>query len=320
MTQAAPASIGLISNPKSGHNTDHFETIQTLVAAHPGITHIVTHSSEEVPAALREFAERGITVLGINGGDGTASAILGEILENKIFSPTPQIVLLPGGTANMNAGDVGMRGKLLKAVRRFCEWSDHPTQGGQILERRLLRLECNNTNHYGMFLGTGAVMQGTEYAHQEIHSRGLRDEFSLALGTARTVWGVLRDDPLYNQHVPVELTLNEQTETHQHDTLILAASTLHRLFFGIRPFWGQGPGELRITVINQHCSKFLRTFISILRGRPNRNAVPESGYFSHNAHCIALSLTGSINLDGEIIQVDGPVTVDTSESLRFLRL
>jgi hypothetical protein len=31
-------------------------------------------------------------------------------------------------------------------------------------------------------------------------------------------------------------------------------------------------------------------------------------------------LEGSINLDGEIINVNGPVTVDTSETLQFLRL
>ncbi len=104
------------------------------------------------------------------------------------------------------------------------------------------------------------------------------------------------------------------------NTLILAASTLHRLFFGLNPFWGAGPGNLRLTVIEQHCTKFLRTFISIIRGRANRNAVPEAGYFSHNADCITVSLEGSINLDGEIIHVNGPVTVDTSETLQFLRL
>lgn len=41
---------------------------------------------------------------------------------------------------------------------------------------------------YGMFLG-GAIIQGTEYAHREVHARGLRDDFSLALSTGRTVWG-----------------------------------------------------------------------------------------------------------------------------------
>jgi len=243
------------------------------------------------------------------------------MLEQKIFASFPRIVLLPGGTANMNAGDVGVKGKLLKAVKRFCEWSETAdTSAARLIERRLLRLAFQGRNHYGMFLGTGAVMQGTEYAHEKIHSRGLRDEFSLALGTVRTIWGVLRDEPRFSQHVPIELKLDNTPEMHRHDALILAASTLHRLFFGMQPFWGRGPGPLRLTVIDQHCSKFLCTFISIMRGRPSSNAIPESGYFSHNASCIELSLEGSINLDGEIIQVDGAVTVDTSDSLQFLRI
>jgi diacylglycerol kinase (ATP) len=321
LSHAGPVIIGLISNPNSGHNTDQFEEIRALIAAQANIIHIITQSAQEIPAALQELAAMQVSVLAINGGDGTASAILGAMLERCDFEKIPTLILLPGGTANMNAGDVGMRGKLLKSVKRFCTWSSHPGSAvGQLTERRLLRVHYGEETHYGMFLGTGAVMQGTEYAHEKIHSRGLRDEFSLALGTLRTVWGVLRDDPTFNQHVSVELQLDNSPETRQHDTLILAASTLHRLFFGLKPFWGVGPGPLRLTVIEQHCSKFLRTFISIIRGRANRNAVPEAGYFSHNAHCITLSLEGSINLDGEIIHVNGPVTVDTSETLQFLRL
>jgi diacylglycerol kinase (ATP) len=321
LSDAEPVSIGLISNPNSGHNTDQFDQIQTLIADQANITHIITQSAQEIPAALAALAAKQVSVLAINGGDGTASAILGAMLEECDFETNPTVILLPGGTANMNAGDVGMRGKLLKSVKRFCTWSNRPeSTDSQLIERRLLRVHYDEKNYYGMFLGTGAVMQGTEYAHEKIHSRGLRDEFSLALGTLRTVWGVLRDDPMFNQHVSVDLQLDNNPKTQQHDTLILAATTLHRLFFGLKPFWGVGPGALRITVIEQHCTKFLRTFISIIRGRANRNAVPEAGYFSHNADCITLSLEGSINLDGEIIHVNGPVTVDTSKILQFLRL
>ena len=67
-------------------------------------------------------------------------------------------------------------------------------------------------------------------------------------------------------------------------------------------------------------ARFLQTFISIARGRPNRNAVPQSGYISHNADRIRLSMDGGLNLDGEIIQARGVVSIDTTESLRFLRL
>jgi len=164
------------------------------------------------------------------------------------------------------------------------------------------------------------VMQGTEYTRGKIHARGLRDEFSLALGTARTIWGVLRDDPRFNQSVSISLRLDDAIESATHDTLILVVSTLHRLFFGMRPFWGTGPGRLRMTLVEQHCTRFLRTFISIVRGRPNRNAVPDSGYISHNAKSIHLSMDGGLNLDGEIIHARGAVSIDTTESLRFLRL
>jgi hypothetical protein len=75
-----------------------------------------------------------------------------------------------------------------------------------------------------------------------------------------------------------------------------------------------------MTLIEKDCSRFLWTFLSIVRGRPNRNAVPDSGYISQNANAIHLSMDGGLNLDGEIIQVQGAVSVDTTASLRFLRL
>jgi hypothetical protein len=170
-----------------------------------------------------------------------------------------------------------------------------------------------------MFLGSGAVVHGAEYAHQEIHSRGLRDDFSLALGTLRTVWGVLRDDPAFNRHVAITLTLDDRPPT-QHDTLILALSTLQRLSFGMRPFWSTEPGTIRLTLMEQGCTRFARTFFSIVRGRPNRNAVPTSGYNSHNADRIRLQMAGIINLDGELLDVADAVEISASIPLEFLRL
>jgi len=321
LTQPESIAVGLISNPNSGHNRHHFARIEALVARQPAIRHIVTHSPAEIVPALETLSRSQVGVLGINGGDGTASAILGRMLAEGLFEKSPLIALLPGGTANMNAGDVGIRGRLIPAVRRFCSWCENRRDVNErIIERPLLRVQTGGVSHYGMFLGAGAVIQGTEYTHQKIHARGLRDELSLALGTARTIWGVLRDDPRSNQSVSISLRLDDAVESATHDTLILVVSTLHRLFFGMRPFWGTGPGRLRMTLIEQHCTRFLRTFISIVRGRPNQNAVPHSGYTSHNLDAIHLSMDGGLNLDGEIIQARGAVSIDTTESLRFLRL
>ena len=320
--KAAAGPVGLISNPASGHNRDQFERIHSRIARCPDIHHLVTHSAAEVPAALAELAAMQVGVLAINGGYGTASHMLGQLLESGAFAELPAIVLLPGGTANMNAGDIGVKGSLWRATNRFCQWCDSGrATAGKLRRRALLRVVVDPAvpPHYGMFLGGGAIIQGTEYAHERVHARGLRDDFSLALITLRTVWGVLRDDPDFNRHVAITLSLDGGEPTPR-DTLILAVSTLERLAFGMRPFWGQGPGAIRLTVMEQGCSRFARTFFSIARGRPNRNAVPASGYFSHNVDTLRLQLQGKLNLDGEILEVDGEAAITASRELEFIAL
>lgn len=320
---SSPAGpVGLISNPTSGHNRDQFDRIRERIGQHPAIHHHITDKPADISGALKDLAAHDVTVLGINGGDGTVAAILAELIEHRLFEHLPMIALLPGGTANMTAGDVGVRGSLTKAVARFCQWSDSRNEiETKIAKRALMRVNTNDGEapRYGMFLGGGAVIHGTEYAHREIHSRGLRDDFSLALGTLRTVWGVLRNDPVFNRHVTISMSLDGQAPV-THDTLILAVSTLERLSFGMRPFWGSGPGKIRLTVMEQGCTRFARTFFSIVRGRPNSNALPASGYLSHNADSLSMQMEGTLNLDGELLEVTGKVDISASPTLEFLRL
>ena len=119
MTRPAYSEVGLISNPNSGHNRDAFARIEALVAGQPAIHHVVTHSPADIESALEALSRRQVKVLAINGGDGTAAAILGRMLERAVFVKPPLIALLPGGTANMNAGDVGIRGRLVPCLARW---------------------------------------------------------------------------------------------------------------------------------------------------------------------------------------------------------
>ncbi|MEP5764470.1 MAG: diacylglycerol kinase family protein [Halieaceae bacterium] len=322
MSRDLSGPVGVISNPGSGHNRDQFEKIRQRLESSPAIVHHCTDSIDDIPAALGAMSDAGVSVLAINGGDGTASAILGQLFESQLFSSTPVIAILPGGTANMNAGDIGISGSLARAVDRFCDWCEGDRNSDYKLKRRaLLKVSSpdSGSEYYGMFLGAGAVLQGTDYAHREIHSRGLRDDFGLVLSVLRTVWGILRSDPEFMQHVAMDLAL-DGAPSQRHDTLILAVSTLQRLAFGMRPFWGEGDGELRVTLMEQGCTRFASTFLSIARGKPNRNAVPGSGYYSYNARNLHLALQGRVNLDGEIIVSDSGLDISLTPTLEFLSL
>ena len=100
---AASGPVGLISNPASGHNRDQFERIHERIARCGAIHHVVTHSAADVPAALAEMAARGVTVLAINGGDGTASlyAAGGKAVQDHVVlaGERIKIVIASGGNA-----------------------------------------------------------------------------------------------------------------------------------------------------------------------------------------------------------------------------
>ena len=316
--------IAVISNPRSGHNRRRFPEIAAALAARPAVRHFITDAEDELPAICAELHDPPVRLLVVNGGDGTAAAVFAAVLDTLPAARRPLLALLPGGTANMTAGDIGIRGSLRGALRRLLAWIDaleHPPAA--VIERAVLRVEADSGKcRYGMFLGAGLIMAGTEYAHRALHARGLRDDFSLGLGLMRSLWGIARGEAEYRRAQPLSLSLDDGAE-RTFAAQILAVSTLQRLFLGIRPFWGKEDGPLALSLIEAGAPGLLRNFPGLLRGRPGPRATPAAGYHSHRARELVLSFDGACNLDGEILQVsgaEGPLRVAAAGPLRFLRL
>ncbi|HSH30201.1 MAG TPA: diacylglycerol kinase family protein [Thiohalobacter sp.] len=321
-----PARTVLISNPASGHNRKAFDRLQPRLARYPQLEQHATGSPAEARALIRQLAATDTQVLAINGGDGTLAWLLGQLLQHWPAGRYPDLIVLPGGTANMSAGDVGAAGSPRRAWRRFFRWLDRGCPAdAPAVERHIMQVEglADGDIHYGMFLGTGAIMQATRYAHSRVHARGLGGEISLGLTLARTLWGLTRRDPRFYQPTPVRLRLPDRgSDRPETPMLILAASTLERLFLGIRPFWGEGDGAMGLTTIRAGAAHFPCAFASILRGRPNRYVQPEQGYESFRTARFDLDFDGQLNLDGELLAADrvrGPVTVTARGPFRFLR-
>ena len=113
-------SIGLLSNPNSGRNRKQLQAIERIVANHPRVHHYPTPGPDDLPVAMAALANQSVEVLAINGGDGTVARVLTHLLEHSPFERLPLIALLPGGTTNMSASDVGLRGNLPGAMARLC--------------------------------------------------------------------------------------------------------------------------------------------------------------------------------------------------------
>ena len=318
-------TVGLISNPHSGRNRKQPDAIGRIVADYPNVHHRPTQDAGELPGVLAGFASQPIDVLAVNGGDGTIARILTELLLQKPFPTLPRLVLLPGGTTNMNAGDVGLRGNLVKAVRRLCEWSTGRHTAFETLQRPVLQVTGGDGQAAvcGMFFGAGAIIQGIEYCRANVHTKGVSNEIGPGLAMLRTVWGIARRDRRFLQSVTMSVQRNDEPADPTRDVLILLVSSLDRLFLGIRPYWGRETAPLHTTLVLDHAGRFLRNLPSLLRGRPNRHTTEANGYYSHNADRIRLTMDGIWTLDGELYQAmasDGPVTITSGGDVTFVRL
>lgn len=319
---ARPVRLGLISNARSGRNRRQLPRVAQIVADHPRILHYPTHDDAELTRALHALRDADVDVLALNGGDGTMAHVLGRILNERLFERLPPVALLPGGTTNMNAGDVGLHGNLRTALLRLRRWLDEPEPALRTERRPLLRLVAGHghTPVYGMFFGAGAIIQGVEYCDR--HTKGLENEIGPGLAIARTLWGIVRDDPRFAQ--PVTMTLRfDDTTARECKALLLIASGLERHFAGLQPFWGVEPLPVHATLIEASPRRFLRALPGLLRGRPAAWATPGAGYHSHNVQAIEFAMDGTVTLDGELFKVrpeTGPGLLDKGADVEFLVL
>ena len=96
----------LVMNPISGSG-DHAESVR-IRAREMGFTVRETEGEEDAVRLAREAAEEGVSELAVCGGDGTINeALRGLAAADRLDQVTLSVV--PAGTANLLAGNVGVR-------------------------------------------------------------------------------------------------------------------------------------------------------------------------------------------------------------------
>lgn len=126
------------------------------------------------------------------------------------------------------------------------------------------------------------------------------------------------EDPLKID--PIKVTL-DGVKLEADEFQLLLATTLHRLFAGIRPFWGKGPGGIRFTALGPGCLRRPKDIARVLGGRTPETR-PEDGamFESRNVEKVELKLDCGISLDGEMFSPDAgrQATLTADHRIRFL--
>ena len=324
-----PLRLACVTNPESGRNRRHLAEVRALLSARSGVVYREARGQRAVSEALREMRADPPDLLVVNGGDGTVAAVLTTLLLEGPFPRLPLLVLLRGGTTNMTAGDVGAREALLPSLHRLLDPSGELE--GTVVERPVLRVDVSPEGpaQFGMFFGTGAIVRGIEFCHRKVHSRGLRDSLAPALCTLRVLWAMARGDERYAAPRPMSVAgrvAGERAgggeEDQEQDYLLVLASSLERLFAGLRPYWGDAEGAFYHSRLRARAGHAARTLLPLFWGRAGRFATPEHGYHSGKLDSLSLEMDGPVTVDGEVYQASrqaGPVRVSVGGRVAFLR-
>ncbi len=335
--------VGLLSNLKSRRNRAGRDRLNRILEAYPHVVSADISGIEEIGPVLMGFAKSGVELVAINGGDGTVDAVLTAMITGAMFDPYPPVALLAGGTTNMTAGDVGVGGAPARALQRLARATAPPGAHKSArtaltyVERPLIEVHYkpDASPLYGLFFGAGAIPRAALLSRRFLEpgrshaGLGVAATFATALAQAAIArvktthnqnHGVFRPEAMVIQTDTRPDRPPPQTQLAPEPYLLVLVTTLERLLFRSRPFWGTQPRPLHFTAIRHPPNRFLRAVVPVLYGGAAAKR-PSEDYISENVSRITLHLDNPFLLDGEIYMPHPslPVTLEAGPSITFVQ-
>jgi hypothetical protein len=312
---------GLIVNPQSGKESGKGLELASRLKNDGHVMVRVLENFRQLGSFLDEMARAKVTELFVSSGDGTVQAVQTEIAERHVPGFMPHLALLPHGTTNMTAADLGFRNRNVKVQADFIA----NRQSRLVAKRPTLRVANPKDGRvrHGMFLGTGAAWQATQFCQDAVHRVGLKGDFAtfatLATAVAKSVFSPANPDDLTRIDRPYEIALLREGETEQAGRhLLLLATTLDKLILGTRPFWGGKSGPIRVSTIPYPVPSVTRWLLPLMYGGEDRAVPPGARSLSGAAFEIATRIPFVI--DGEFFDPpdDAPLRLETGIEFTYV--
>ena len=312
--------IGLLFNPLSGRIRKRKDAIRRALAGIPGATCREVTNAFEIKASVDAFVQADIDLLVIVGGDGTVQGVLCHLFATQPLARWPVLTVIPGGTTNMTALDLGICGRpefILQQLRGYLLKQIPPV----FLQRHVLCIEQAGAEKvYGMFFGVGLIARAVIFSQSKIKQLGITGEIYSGIITVGYLIGLI----LGRRHgawAPVQMSIIERDiELHRGAYAFLFTSTLDRLLFGMRPYWGREEEPLHITFVRQKPKHPLRSLWALLSGR-GESLQERDGYHSCNTRALELLIDDDYIVDGESYRAsseDGPLRITAAGPIMFL--
>jgi diacylglycerol kinase family enzyme len=309
--------VAILSNAGSGRNRRKVALLRALEGVSQ-VDQVVTTSADETAGAIDALLARDPDVLAVNGGDGTVQHVLTH-LATRDPATIPPLAVLPAGSTNMTAHDLGCGGRARRRLQELLALRDLPAAAWPVETRRPVQVtDADGAVRLGFFFGMGTIVRGVEFWHGRLAHGAGAGEWGAGAALVRAAWGIARREPPFAEPVRVGLAVDDGP-AEPRALMFALVTTMRRLFLDLTPFWGPGPGPLALTWVDAAPRRFLAHVPSLLRGRAER--LPEAdGFHGRRPGRVVLDLDESWIIDGEVFPPPGRLVIEPGPELRFLRL
>lgn len=309
------SGIGIITNPFSKLNKKRPERGRLLgyIVGQFGNLEI-TNSLEDITRVAEVFKEKGIEILAINGGDGTISRTLTAFIRTYGSTPLPKVLILRGGTINMLADNLGIRGTPEEILVRMLE-----CQSGLRPKEVESLATLSIGGQYGFLFGNGLV------------ARYLAEFYRNKTGPIGSIILVLKIYFywLFSRKNYHKIVMDEQfrvvfdgvVSDRETQSLAMMASTVERMPLGLRlfPMARSSSTKFQFFALEMPAKSLpWRLPLAILRNKPGRFLGKSSRLA---AKTIVTSVSGKqpYTLDGELFDApDGRLAVEVGPVVQFI--
>jgi diacylglycerol kinase family enzyme len=190
----------------------------------PEVSLLETKDELELEAAAKIAEETRPGTVALWGGDGTVTTTLSAIVRAYGDAPLPSIAILPGGTVNVIAREIGVRGSAEAALRRLVSGKSRE------IERTLIRAN----GRVGFLFGIGLIPN----FHDVYNKSGTGGSRRAASVLAKAAMDALVGGGIAKKlFVPFRAKIeSDGAPLAEGEWTNLSAGGIHGLGFGFRPY------------------------------------------------------------------------------------
>ena len=321
--------VCILTNPLAKRNINNIKEVESVVEKYNeydksiSVQHFFINDQESTLDIFRQIED--VDLLVINGGDGTVKYIVSVIFQNKPFKKCPLIAVLPSGSTNLIALDVGAIDNKKNAIKRFLHYLIVHKAHWKTKERPVIhvKLASNSIDEYGLFIGMSLIYKASLYFNKRLKRRGLGGVIGLIITISRTIYALFTRSKYYAKGEKITCKLDNNREM-KFSSLLFLITSLRKLMFGNKDLLSLGNfsyNDLHSLVIKERPKFFLQNMFCFFMGKLSKHFNEKNGYLLLHSSKFELTGVTGIAIDGETYELkdsSDTLTIESGELIKFL--